>query len=342
MYNNFMKELTLSEKKQFFNSIESLYSAGFPYTEIFKTIESSSVNVNIRLLARIFRSGIEDGMPITELMMRYKSIVGAQYAMLFCAGDKSGKVEAAVFRIREDIKRTENLKNSLIASLTYPAVLLLGCIGVLILCQSFFFKIFDVMYTTGMCRTSIFTLFITTVIKIIIAYAAIFSGIFYVVSNKQVLGKVIDFIVEKTPLAACVNNIYFINFFYVLAASYDAGIPIMESVELASTLFKTKQASLGMIKANNVLKNGGDVASAFVTAQLFSPFALSQIATGEKTGRLAEAFKDAAKDYEYQLQNFLNVFTAWLQPLSIVFIGLIVLYIAVTFYKKLYGGLLNI
>lgn len=336
-----MNELKLSEKKQFFNSIESLYSAGFSYTDIFQTIESSSVNINIKHLARIFRSGIEDGMPVTDIMMRYKDIVGPQYAMLFCAGDKSGKVEDAVNRIREEIKRTENLKSSLIAALTYPTIMLLGCIGVFIFCQSFFFKVFDVMYTVGMCPTSKTILFITTLIKVIIVYGIIFCSVYYVANNKQVYRKIIDFIVEKTPLAPFVNNIYFINFFYVLSASYDAGIPIMHSVELASTLFKTKQSTLGMIRVNNVLKNGGDVASAFISAQLFSPFALSQIATGEKTGRLGQAFKDVAQDYEHQLQNLLNAFVAWLQPLTIVVIGIFVAYLAITFYNRLYGGLFN-
>ena len=334
-----MKELNLSEKKQFFNSIENLYSAGFSYTEIFQTIESSSLNVNIKQLARIFRSGIEDGMPVTELMMRYKDVIGPQYAMLFCAGDTSGQVEEAVNRIRTDIKRTEQLKGSLIASLTYPAILLLGCIGVLIFCQSFFFKIFDVMYTVGICPTSRMILFISAIVKIIIVYALIFGGIYYVVANKKVFSRVLDFVVEKTALGTFVNNIYFINFFYVLSASYDAGIPIMESVELASTLFKTKQSTTGIMRTNNVLKKGGNVASAFIAAQLFSPFALSQIATGEKTGRLGQAFKDAAKDYESQLQNFLSIFVAWLQPVTIVIVGILVAYIAVTFYNKLYGSI---
>ncbi len=336
-----MKELRLSEKKQFFNSIESLYSAGFSYTDIFQTIESSTLNQNIKHLARIFKSGIQDGMPISDLLMKYKEIIGAQYAMLFCAGDKSGRVEDAVKRIREEIKRTETLKSSLIGALTYPVILFLGCIGVLIFCQSFFFKVFEVMYTTGMCPVTKMILFVTTIIKIAVVYALIAGSVCYVALNKQVLCRVLDYIVEKTPFAVVVNNIYFINFFYVLAASYDAGIPIMESIELASTLFKTKQSIYGMTRTVNMLKNGENVASSFIAAQLFSPFALSQIAAGEKTGRLGQAFRDVAKDYDNQLQNFLNVFIAWLQPATIVIVGIIVAYIAVTFYKKLYGSMFS-
>lgn len=342
MYNKFiMKELTLAEKKQFFNSIDNLYRSGFSYTELFSTIESSSTNAGIVQLARIFRSGIEDGIPVTDMMMRYKDIVGPQYAMLFCAGDKSGQLEESVSRINEDIKRNENLKTSLIASLTYPVLLFLGCIGVLIFCQSFFFKIFDSMYTTGVCSSSKFILFVTTLVKIAVVYGIIFFGVFWVATNKKIFQQTLDFIVEHTFLAPLVNNIYFINFFYVLSASYEAGIPIREATELASSLFKTKQSLTGMYKANSVLKQGGDVKSAFVCAQIFSPYALSQIATGEKTGRLGQAFKDIARDYENQLQKFLAAFVAILQPATIVIIGCLVAYIAVTFYKKLYGSMFN-
>ena len=63
--------------------------------------------------------------------------------------------------------------------------------------------------------------------------------------------------------------------------------------------------------------------------------------TGEKTGRLGQAFKDIARDYENQLQKFLAAFVAILQPATIVIIGCLVAYIAVTFYKKLYGSMFN-
>lgn len=336
-----MKELSLSEKKQLFNSIDSLYSAGFSYSEIFASIESSSLNTNITQLVYSLRVGLENGIPIQNLMMKYKDIISPQYAMLFCAGDESGKLEETISCIRKDLLRTENLKNSIISSLTYPALLFLGAIGVLIFCNSFFFPIFASMYSGGICPASVNILLITAILKILAVYAGIFAGIFVVIKNKNLYQKAMDFLVEHTFFSSIINGIYYNNFFSVLAAFYEAGIPITEAVESASTLFKTKKTILGMYKTSAVLKKGSDVTSAFLTAQIFNNFDLSQIATGEKTGRLSESFKNIANEYEKNLQSKLNVITSLIQPVSIVVMGLVVGYIAITFYSKLYGGLLN-
>lgn len=336
-----MKPLTLAEKKQFFNSIESLYTAGFSYTDVFRTIETSSTNTKIKNLCRVFRNGIESGIPINELMIQYKEIVSPQYAMLFCAGDKSGRLEDSIARIKEDIQRTEMLKSSLIASLTYPTLLFLGSIGVLIFCHSFFFKVFDVMYTTGMCPATKFVLFITAIFKVALAYGLIFFAVYYFVSDKKRYEKLIDYLTEKTFLAPIVNGVYFTNFFYVLASCYDAGIPILEAIEQASSIFKNKRCILGSMKTISMLKKGSDISSAFVSSEIYSPYAISQIAVGEKTGRLGKAFKDIAQDYENKLKDTLNIIMAWLQPATIVIVGLIVAYIAITFYKRLYGSMFN-
>ena len=336
-----MKPLTLSEKKQFFNSIDSLYTAGFSYTDVFKTIETSSSNNKIKNLCRIFRNGIENGIPISNLMMQYKEIVSPHYALLFCAGDKSGRLEDTMARIKEDIQRTEKLKSGLIASLTYPSLLFLASIGVLIFCNSFFFKVFDVMYTTGMCNATKFSLFITAIFKVALAYALIFFAIYYFVSDKKRYEKLIDYLTEKTFLAPIVNGLYFTNFFYVLASCYEAGIPIVEAIEQASSVFKNKRCMLGSMKTVSMLKKGSEVSSAFVSSEIYSPYAVSQIAVGEKTGRLGNAFKDIAQDYENKLKDTLNIIMAWLQPGTIVIVGLIVAYIAITFYKRLYGSMFN-
>ena len=173
MYNYFIvKELTLSDKKQLFTTIYSLYAAGFSYTEIFKTIETSVKNKSLVMTAFLLRNGIEKGTPIRDLIMRYKKVIGVQYAMLFCAGDKAGKLEDALKNILKDIERALNLRSSLIASLTYPVLLFFMAIGVLMFCDFFFFKIFENMMT-GMCPSQIMGLLISAVTKIIIVYAVI-------------------------------------------------------------------------------------------------------------------------------------------------------------------------
>ena len=341
MYNYFIvKELTLSDKKQLFTTIYSLYAAGFSYTEIFKTIETSVKNKSLVMTAFLLRNGIEKGTPIRDLIMRYKKVIGVQYAMLICAGDKAGKLEDALKNILKDIERVLNLRSSLIASLTYPVLLFFMAIGVLMFCHFFFFKIFENMMT-GMCPSQIMGLLISAGTKIIIVFAVILFSIIYVVKDKNLFKSAMDFITEKTFLSGLVNSIYYSGFFSVLAASYEAGMPIIEAVETASDIFRTKRARQGMQKTTIALKNGTDVTSAFLTSMIFDNYVMSMIATGEKAGRLGKTFENVSAFYEKNVQDKINTIMSLVQPVSIVVIGLLVGYIAVMFYAKLYGGIIK-
>ena len=332
-----MKEFTLSEKKLFFGTIGSLYEAGYSYTDIFKTIETSTTNKKIIQLAYIIRTGLDAGTPVTALVKRYKDIIGPQYTMLFCAGDTAGKLEETTETILKDIRRTENLRNSIISSLTYPVLLLLGAIGVLMFCHFFFFKIFENMTAS----INLSALFFSAIFKICIVYAAIFGFVFYLFLDKKLSAKILDFIKEHTFLAPLIKNIYYTNFFSVLAAFYDAGIPIRESVETASDLFKTKREILGLVRTNSMLENNADVTSAFMASLLFDNNTMSHISVGEKTGKLGQEFKTIAKIYEKNIKTTLDVIISILQPAAIVLVGILVGYIAVNFYGRLYGGIFN-
>lgn len=334
-----MNELKLSEKKQFFSSIESLYTAGVPYSDIFETLEKSSLNVNIKKLSYALRVGVENGTALDRLIMNYKEIIGPTYALLLSSGIKAGRLEDSLQCIRKDIQRTENLRTRLFSSLTYPCLLFLGCIGVFVFAQSFFFPIFSTGFRV--CPNSVMGMLVLSIFKVLLVYAGIFAAIFVVLTNKDLYKKVMNFLIGRTFLSYFIRSVSFINFFSVLGASYDAGIPVTEATESASTLFSDQKAILGLYKTVSILRNGGDVTSAFISAQIFNNFDMSQIATGEKTGRLGQAFKNIAAQYEKDLLTKLDIIPQFIQPAAIVLCGLIVGYIAIRFYTSFYAGILG-
>ena len=332
-----MKEFTLSEKKLFFGTIGALYSAGYSYTDIFNTFETSTTNKKIQQLAYIIKTGLDAGTPVCTLIKRYQEILGMQYTMLFCAGDKSGKLEETTETILKDIRRTENLRNSIISSLIYPVLLLLGALGVLMFCHFFFFKIFENMTAT----INMSALFFSAIIKIFIVYGIIFASVAYICFNKKLCSQVTDFIKEHTFFAPLIKNIYYTNFFSVLAAFYDAGIPIRDAVESASHLFDTKKEVAGIYRTNTMLEKNSDITSAFGASILFDNNTMYHITVGEKTGKLGQEFKNIAKIYENNIKSTLDVIISILQPAAIVVVGVLVGYIAVNFYTRLYGGIFN-
>ena len=166
-----MKSLTLSEKREFYSALLSLYGAGFSYTDAFSSIETSTGNKNIKILAKCFRVEVQNGVPFDKIAIKYKEMLGVPYALLLSAGDKSGKLDEILATILSDLKRLTGLRNGLIASLTYPVLMFFAALAVLLFCRFCFFKIFDVMYTAGMSPEAMMSLAVTAILKILLIYA---------------------------------------------------------------------------------------------------------------------------------------------------------------------------
>lgn len=336
-----MKQLNLSEKKEFYNSLLYLYTAGFSYTESLKSIETSSRSQLVRQIAFQVRKKIENGISFSDAISAFAEELGEVYCMLLKTGDMTGKLEASLSNILKDITRIENLKSTLISALAYPVCLVFAAIGVFFFCQFFFFKIFDVMYTEGMCTNAIGQLFLSAIIKIILIYLFIFVLIFLLFVNKKTYQRFLNTVVEKTPLAKLINNYHYYNFFSVLSSAYEAGIPVINAVKLATSTLKTKKSIIGAYKIHSIMQTGATITIAFASACLFSDFAMSQISIGEKAGKLGESFQKIALNYERNLQESINYFSRLIGPFMIVLVGCLVGYIAVNFYSRLYGSMIN-
>lgn len=67
-----MNELSLSEKREFYSSLLSLYDAGFSYADAFFTIETNSRNKNIKAMAQCIRFEIQKNVPFTKIITNIK------------------------------------------------------------------------------------------------------------------------------------------------------------------------------------------------------------------------------------------------------------------------------
>ena len=336
-----MHELSLSEKREFYSSLLSLYEAGFSYADAFSSIESSTGSKNLNAIAACIRIEIQNGTPFGQIMQKYKQILGVQYALLVKAGDGAGKLEDVLKKVIEEIKRAQNLKSRLISSMIYPVLLFLFALGVLLFCKFFFFKVFSVMFSGGICPASLTVLAIGAFVKILAVYALIFGLFIVFLKNGRAKRAFLDFLCRHTFFAKIFKQYFFGNFFSVMSASYDAGVTVTESTAMAAPLLKTSKMTAGIAKTQKILENGGSITSAYAAAGIFDAAMISKIATGEKTGTLGKSFRSIAQDSERKLQEALDILINLMNPLSILVIGVMVGYIAVSFYSNFYGSLFS-
>ncbi len=127
----------------------------------------------------------------------------------------------------------------------------------------------------------------------------------------------------------------------MLSLAYSAGISIAESLYLASTVINTKEDANKLREATYRVQQGCELTTALSATTLFSEYAISQIASGEKAGELEKMLRAVAHDYETKLSVALEVILKLLEPAMIILVGIVVLFVAVSGYKAYYSYLFS-
>ena len=331
---------SLQEKKEFFNSFYFLYKSALPVLDIFKSIANSSTKQQVKLFSSYIVKKIEKGKSLKEAMANYSNVLGKAYTALIVAGEQAGKLDEILSDILINIKREEEIKSNLIAKLTYPTCIFFMAIAVALLFKFFILKAFSLM-GTGVCFSALFMLLVTAIIKIIVIFAVFLAGCFYIYKNKRLFNHFISFILNIRIFGNLMKCYYFLNFFSVFSLAYSAGITSAESINLSASVINVPEINNKLKKAENMVYNGCEVATALGVTGLFSSYAMSQITAGEKAGELDKMLKTVALDYKNKLEVSMNVLLQVVEPIMLIFVGIIVAMVAVNGYKAYFGSLFS-
>ncbi len=331
---------SLQEKKEFFNSFYFLYKSALPVLDIFRSISNSSTKQQVKLFASYIVKKIEKGKSLKEAMANYSNVLGKAYTALIVAGEQAGKLDEILSDILINIKREEEIKSNLIGKLTYPTCIFFMAIAVALLFKFFILKAFSLM-GTGVCFSALIMLFITAIIKIVVIFAVFLALGFYIYKTKKLFNKFISFILNIRIFGNLMKCYYFLNFFSVFSLAYSAGITSAESINLSASVINVPEINNKLKKAENMVYNGCEVATALGVTGLFSSYAMSQITAGEKAGELDKMLKTVALDYKNKLEVSMNVFLQVVEPIMLIFVGIIVAMVAINGYKAYFGSLFS-
>jgi type II secretory pathway component PulF len=173
----------------------------------------------------------------------------------------------------------------------------------------------------------------------VFVFGILIGSAFYIYKNKDLAAKIRGFFANTFLFKNLINNYYFSNYFYVMALAYEAGVPVTEAVVMSNSVVNIPAYKKKLKKAAEMVLNGCRIATALAATNLFNSYAMSQISAGEQAGELDKMFKIVAFDYEEKMDMAIKVLLKLLEPVVMIIVGLIVLYVATKGYSAYIGGI---
>lgn len=336
--------LSLKEKIDFTQTFLTLNKAGLPIIESLIFIEKDAASRAVRMMAQEIKKQIIAGYTLSDTISKYPDVFGHVYIGLAKAGEDSGEIDKTFERLISLLQKQGNIKGKVISALTYPAFVVLLAIAVVLVMLMFVFPAFKDMFDQQGKKLPAITQFCIDsgeflkdkwmVIPLAIA-AMIISGI-YLLRWPPSRRKIDELLLQIPLIADLVKAAAFSNFMTVLQIAYDAGIPILECLYLSKTTLSNSVMNDAINISIKKMQSGAHLSEALKASNLFPKMILFMVSTGEQSGRLGELMTQSVMYIDQQLDLIIDTLGKLVEPVLLIFIGVIVCFLALSLYLPLF------
>ncbi len=325
-----------------------MFRSGVPFVEAISSVAQETQNLKLKEIFFELAKEVKSGSSLSDALARYPEVFSSFYISMVKIGEISGQLPQVLESIAEYLERNYHFTSRIRGALLYPTIVIFLVLVVVFLI--FFIvgpKLVGLIAT--MEKNPPFSLQILLAIKEFFKnWGALlflfFSGIivsltvyFETPTGKEEFKR----ISLKLPfLGSFLKTAYLARFGKTLATLISAGVPIAEALEVGSDVIGENIYKDAILTVKEAVQAGESLSNALKKEQmLFPPFFWEMIAVGEKTGNLSKTLLSVSEFYEKELERKIETFSTLVEPVLIIFVGIIVGLLVITVFNAIYSSI---
>jgi general secretion pathway protein F len=336
---NLWERVSSGEVSVFTRQLSTLLGAGMPLVpSLTILIRQSKEGLLKKTLAQI-REQVNEGKSLTDSMSAFPRIFPPFYLNMVRAGEASGAINLVLERLADFSESQQALMNKIRSALAYPLIMFFMGSTVIFLLMAFVVpKITDIF--TDMNQTlplvTIILIKVSNFLKsfwwlVLIILGASIGAFKYMKDQTRAGRKWWDSVKLKFPVWGQVNRkIAIARFCRTLATLLQSGVPLLAAMEIVRSIVNNVLIGDAIHNAARDLEEGKGLSGPLTQSGLFPPLVTEMIAVGEQSGSLEKMLNRIATAYENESQSDIMVMTSLLEPVMILFMGLVVGFIVVS------------
>src|SRR2546425_5507545 len=149
--------------------------------------------------------------------------------------------------------------------------------------------------------------------------------------------KVIDAFLLKVPvIGMLIRKVAVARFTRTLGTLISSGVPILEGLLITARSARTRVVEKAVMRARQHVRAGGTLSEPLKATPVFPPMVVHMISVGENTGALDAMLSKIADFYDDEVDAAVTALTSLLEPMMIVFLGVVVGGIVVAMYLPIF------
>lgn len=329
------KGMNATELALFTRQLATLLQSGTPLEEALRTVAKQSERARVKRTILGVRSKVTEGHSLEDGFNDFPTTFPELYRATVAAGEKSGHLDPVLERLAEYTETRQEMQQNVSLALVYPVILLVICVlvvtGLLTYVVPQVVNVFADMGNELPLPTRFLLaaseLLQTTWVYMLMTLLALLMG-FKALMKNLVFKHKVHALQLRLPIAGKVirglNTARFARTLSILTAS---GVPVLDALRIASDVIPNLPMKKAVHDAAINVREGAAIHSSLESSRYFPPMTLHLIASGEASGNLESMLERAASQQERELKTVIATTLGLFEPLMIVFMGVIVLFI---------------
>lgn len=332
-----LQSLSVTDVALMTRQMATLLVAGLPLVDALGVLIDQTERKAVKGLLADVREAIRGGASYSAVLERYPRDFSPIYVHMVRAGEASGALDQILFRLAEFLEKQLALKNKVTNAILYPAIMLV--VGTVVL---FFLVTFVVPKITAVFAQSKQALPWPTTVLIEVSsfcrdYWMVLLGIclvaFWMARRfvRTETGHVwADRLLLRIPLIGQVARMVSISrLASTLATMLSSGVQLLDALDVAKRVMNNRVLEEAVEQARQNIREGESIADPLKRSGEFPPLVTHMIAVGEKSGEMEEMLRRIGQIFDGEVDRVITRFTSLLEPVMIVVMGVIVLFIVV-------------
>jgi type IV pilus assembly protein PilC len=330
----------------FNQELAALIHAGLPLLRCLELLMERMDNPQFASILQDVYRQVKSGTSLSEAFAAHPNVFPRVYTAAILSGEKSGTVESVIRRYLEYVKIVLAIRTKVISSLIYPLLLLLLSCAVIGVLVGYVIPKFSDFYQGFAGQLPLIT-------QMLVSTALFFRANFYWMIPLLIIAIIVLRVFVRVSEGAKLKaDRWKLKFPFVgriwtkfsisqltrtLHTLLSGGIPLVNAIDVAADAVGNRVLAATLSEVSQGVKEGQPLWSSLQKTGLLTPMALEMIKVGEETGALEEMLKNISDFYDEEIDTSLTSILAIVEPLMLVFMGLIIATILLAMYYPLFS-----
>jgi len=328
----------------FTRQFSTMVDAGLPLVHCLDILGRQSENKTFGEIIISVKTNIETGSDLSASLRKHPKTFDNLYCNLVEAGEVGGILDTILKRLADYIEKSESLKKKVKSAMVYPGVIVTVAVSVVAFLMIFVIPAFAGLFASGGAELPgptqiVMTLsdfFRTKWYFLFGGLAALFFLIRKIYSTERGRFEIDRFLLKLPVIGMLIRKVSVAKFTRTLGTLISSGVPLIEGLEICARTSGNKIIERAVFKTIEAIKGGENIATPLSREGIFPPMVIQMIDVGENSGSLDTMCHKIADFYDEEVDNAVSALTSLLEPMLMVFLGIVVGFIVVAMYLPIF------